>query len=601
MRFFFQSILIFMFLVSNLESSDLIETIGEPVSGNNYIVKYNTQSERSIFESYEDVNASVFVYFNDDERFLNIKGDYKDSIFEFEIPVPEQASLLWIHFYSKSSGKCDKVQLFAGVFNDKGINTKGAHTSSILFSIGDVEEYFQEEISLYPDSYKAYYAKWRNSDYYGDKIDSVLAADIKYLRTITSTTDELLFIYSYYETQKNNFAKAEEYIRELHSEYPTSYFTSLAFSKYSYGSMIANRIDSDEYKEIALLNLQTIKEHPDAYVDRSSFSALISNNIDQLSEVLTIEELTMIFRNAVAKEPSNPAHYIGYASGLVQLNADPDRILELLYKCADLILKKECAYFNGGDDSYYFSYYLPNAYLMAAKIHFKKNNFARALADLQIAKKYAERQLDEILLLEGKMWQKSCFLDEAESKYFEASKLKNRESADSLKSIYLTKHETLAGFDKYLSGSSPKSFKPDKSATNPAPEFEGVTIEGKKYKLSELKGKVVVLNFWFIGCAGCSREIPELNRMRAKYKNKDVVFLAFALNDANTLKHYQKKKPFDYELFAESTPIADTYSVSGYPTHFIIDKNGNIIKRFTTSFSKDNNQLEAYIDKCLAE
>jgi thiol-disulfide isomerase/thioredoxin len=60
-----------------------------------------------------------------------------------------------------------------------------------------------------------------------------------------------------------------------------------------------------------------------------------------------------------------------------------------------------------------------------------------------------------------------------------------------------------------------------------APEFDVVAVDGKRLKLSALKGKVVVLNFWFIGCAPCIAELPALNKLVDEYKGEDVVFIAF--------------------------------------------------------------------------
>src|SRR6185312_613814 len=52
-----------------------------------------------------------------------------------------------------------------------------------------------------------------------------------------------------------------------------------------------------------------------------------------------------------------------------------------------------------------------------------------------------------------------------------------------------------------------------------APDFTVADLNGKMYKLSDLKGKTVVLNFWFTTCAPCVTEMPELNRLIEKYKN----------------------------------------------------------------------------------
>ncbi|MGK0324190.1 MAG: thiol-disulfide isomerase/thioredoxin, partial [Psychroserpens sp.] len=60
-------------------------------------------------------------------------------------------------------------------------------------------------------------------------------------------------------------------------------------------------------------------------------------------------------------------------------------------------------------------------------------------------------------------------------------------------------------------------------------------IEGNSHTLESLKGKVVVINFWFINCKPCVAEIPDLNKLKAKFNNKDAVFVAIALDSKPSL------------------------------------------------------------------
>lgn len=104
-----------------------------------------------------------------------------------------------------------------------------------------------------------------------------------------------------------------------------------------------------------------------------------------------------------------------------------------------------------------------------------------------------------------------------------------------------------------------------------------VTMEGKKYNLKDLAGKVVVLNFWFINCPPCRMEIPHLNKMKEAYKDRDdVVFLAVALDDAYDLKQFLKEMPFHYGIVDGGRYIAAQYGVTLYPTHVVLDKEGKV-------------------------
>jgi len=57
-----------------------------------------------------------------------------------------------------------------------------------------------------------------------------------------------------------------------------------------------------------------------------------------------------------------------------------------------------------------------------------------------------------------------------------------------------------------------------------APDFSAVDMNGNSYSLGILKGKVVVINFWFVECKPCVIEMPELNEIVEKYKSEEVVF-----------------------------------------------------------------------------
>ncbi|HEY0669602.1 MAG TPA: TlpA disulfide reductase family protein, partial [Sphingobacteriaceae bacterium] len=129
-------------------------------------------------------------------------------------------------------------------------------------------------------------------------------------------------------------------------------------------------------------------------------------------------------------------------------------------------------------------------------------------------------------------------------------------------------------------------------------DFSVRDLDGNKYKLKDLAGKVVVLNFWFINCAPCRMEIPDLNKVVTKYKNNtDVVFLGIALDDARSLEDFLKDTPFNYNIVSDGRYEASMYGVKSYPTHVILDRKSNII--FHTHGLAAN--TVHWIDKSIAE
>ncbi len=110
----------------------------------------------------------------------------------------------------------------------------------------------------------------------------------------------------------------------------------------------------------------------------------------------------------------------------------------------------------------------------------------------------------------------------------------------------------------------------------PAKPFELKDIDGKTVSLAALKGKTVVLNFWFTACGGCVHEMPELNKLQQQYAGKDVVFLALALDDAIRVRAFLTTHDFKYALLTESKDVNADYNVTMCPTSMVIDKTGII-------------------------
>ncbi|MFA6084153.1 TlpA family protein disulfide reductase [Mucilaginibacter sp.] len=107
--------------------------------------------------------------------------------------------------------------------------------------------------------------------------------------------------------------------------------------------------------------------------------------------------------------------------------------------------------------------------------------------------------------------------------------------------------------------------------------FKAWDIDNNKFDLKALEGKVVVLNFWFINCPPCRKEIPELNELVAKYaSNPDVVFIAIALDDKADIKKFIKTSPYNYHLVPIGSKYADRYGVNLFPTNVVLDKTGAV-------------------------
>lgn len=116
-----------------------------------------------------------------------------------------------------------------------------------------------------------------------------------------------------------------------------------------------------------------------------------------------------------------------------------------------------------------------------------------------------------------------------------------------------------------------------------APNFTAKSIEGKEIELSQLKGKVVVLNFWFTRCQPCIAEMHDLNKIVDYYASQDVVFISFSYEEETVVKAFLEKHPFKFATVAKSEYIRrDILKLfSMWPYSVIIDREGKISKMWS--------------------
>ncbi len=107
--------------------------------------------------------------------------------------------------------------------------------------------------------------------------------------------------------------------------------------------------------------------------------------------------------------------------------------------------------------------------------------------------------------------------------------------------------------------------------------FSLTDMNGNVVNLAELSDKVIVLNFWFINCNPCRKEIPELSEMAEEYKNDSRVgFYAVALDGKEQLEVFLQKLPFSYTILPNGRSVAAQYSITGFPTNVVVDRNSKI-------------------------
>lgn len=116
-----------------------------------------------------------------------------------------------------------------------------------------------------------------------------------------------------------------------------------------------------------------------------------------------------------------------------------------------------------------------------------------------------------------------------------------------------------------------------------APYFTAPTIEGEPIDTNDLRGKVIVLNFWFIGCPGCMDEMPKLNALAARYRdNAGIRFIAVSPNTPEELRQFLSRERFDYKQVGRARSVINLFNFAGFPRNIVIGKDGRIAYWRTT-------------------
>lgn len=116
-----------------------------------------------------------------------------------------------------------------------------------------------------------------------------------------------------------------------------------------------------------------------------------------------------------------------------------------------------------------------------------------------------------------------------------------------------------------------------------APDFRFTTLDGKSVTAADVKGKVVVFNFWFIGCHVCRAIKPDLNKFKARFEGRDdVVFISATGDPASDVRKFAKTEPLDYLQAADAGAELKKFIFSGYPRNIVVSKTGEIVYWRTT-------------------
>ena len=114
----------------------------------------------------------------------------------------------------------------------------------------------------------------------------------------------------------------------------------------------------------------------------------------------------------------------------------------------------------------------------------------------------------------------------------------------------------------------------------PAADFEGILLNGQSFRLSDQKGKVVLLNFWATWCSPCLKEMPDMQELQKELGSKILVLAVGMGEEAERIEKFQKKHQFEFQILPDpEMTVTQLYGVRNIPITYLVNTSGIVVGR----------------------
>ncbi|NCS88499.1 MAG: TlpA family protein disulfide reductase [Ignavibacteria bacterium] len=577
-------------IIVTFDASDTDLSEADKITMYIYLFAADLQSTESFEMKNKNGKWEASFKTNEDNLGAAIKFVY-DEIFE-----NNKGKGFFIHLYNANGGLLPGSK--AGMAN--ALNSWGVYYL-------DLESDLETSLNLYEEDFKTNHAIKKDflSGYFAIISrarpmlkDSIITAALEEFELNNPQEEsELTLLTNWYGAVKHQ-TKAESYKAKLEEKFPEADY-------------LANIKLGEIYNEKDLVQKETLIK---AFVEKYSSSKLLPSAYSIYINALRTEGEFVKADEFIKprKDKISPYTYYSLVSKMFEAeNLDLKTAKEISKMGADKA-KNELENSTEGKANYQSKsdWEKDRKYLLGlnlynyGKVLYKEENKEEAKEILKDAFEYTggdETDVNELFA--------QCLLETGEAgEALEilSSSIKNGKGNETMKELLknaYTKEKGEDGGEEFLknledaAGEKMKAALKKKMKNDPAPEFTLTDMEGNKVSLADLKGKIIIIDFWATWCGPCKSSFPGMQKAVNKYaEDENVKFLFIntwerAENKLQNAKDFIQQNNYTFKvLMDENNEVITKYKVSGIPTKFILGKDGNI-KFISIGFSGSVDQL----------
>jgi tetratricopeptide (TPR) repeat protein len=584
----------------------------EPKEREEILISYYPEAEDASIKHPVEMILVYEVAYQDTEVVSMVGMEKKNRSWQKKINLKDGAYFLGFKFEDRQGSTDDNQGLGWNlvVGDEKGDIPQDAHyLMGLCFDHGpfrpeaeaDYEKAlanYEKELELHPENQKVLWNKWLlQLQLTGDKeeLKDQIKGRIDSLVKIHSDDPEVLRLaYLVYTGIVGDEVKAKKFGKEFINRFPQhrkAPEVAWELLHLEYGSDWNNQIEGSRDF------LKKFPKHQEAETACWRLAMIYQSRGD-------MDEATYFYQKTLEIDPLNVPVRLSLAEIAMEkegLSQAQKLIQDALEVCAPENYTISNPWYSYAQRKVWVDQHLSDISSLQGNLHFKKGEFHKAINSWDKALSFNPQWPAIIWTNLGRVCQIVEEKKKAEDAYLKAllSDPAQKEAKDSLLSLYRLDNATDSGFTAHL---KKQLLKKGKTIAQLAPDFEITDLQGRKFRLSQMKGRVVVLYFWATWCGGCRYILPRINELHQEFKDEsEIVFWAISPEGQNTIRNFLKENEFGYHPFYGGRKVRESYGMVPFPTHIVIDPDGYIRYRHIGPLGELKDLLKEEIETLLKE